>query len=133
MIVFFDTSVHVAMLRGQLAAGDLGWARPHTLRMSPVVAHELLRGARTQRTRRAVERLVAALLPLEPPSWRLAWLEAARLLRAVFAGHEEVGLTRLQNDCLLALTAHLTGAALLTRDRHFQVLAGKKSFTVQMV
>jgi len=36
--------------------------------------------------------------------------------------HEDVGLDRLQNDVLLALTARSTGSLLLTRDRHFQTL-----------
>jgi predicted nucleic acid-binding protein len=133
MIVFFDTSVHVALMRGDISVADLGVAAPHTLRLSPIVGHDLLRGARRTGVRRVVERIVAQLLPVEVPSWRAAWLEAGRLLPRVFEQHEDIGLARLQNDCLIALTAHGTGALLVTRDRHFRSIARARPFALEVV
>lgn len=122
MIGFFDTSVHVALLRGHVSLDDvLGRAPVGPVRLSPVVASELQRGSRG-RTRRAVERLVARMVPIEPPSWRTDFLEAGRLLAGIFADHEAIGLARLQNDVLIALTARHTGAMLVALDGHFAAL-----------
>lgn len=129
-IAFFDTSVHVALLRGELDVGRVLEAVPgRPVRLSPVVASELLR-ASGRRARRQVERLVEQLVPIEPPSWRSAFLEAGRLLPAVFPDHEEVGLARLQNDLLIALTARHTGALLVTFDAHFQSLRRRLAFAL---
>lgn len=65
---------------------------------------------------------------IEPPSWRAAFLDAGTLLRRVFVDHEAIGLARLQNDVLLALTARHTGAVLVTRDRHFEALRRHLTF-----
>jgi predicted nucleic acid-binding protein len=75
-----------------------------------------------------VERLVASLVPIEPPSWRAAWLEAGRLLPSVSGKHEGAGLARLQNDVLIALTARHTGAMLVSRDSHFRTLQRRLGF-----
>lgn len=122
MIAFFDTSLHVALLRGALALDDVLEKAPiGPVRMSPVVASELLRGARG-RARRAVDRLVERLVPIEPPSWRDAFLEAGRLLPRIWSEHGSVGLARLQNDVLIALTARHSGGLLVTMDAHFDTL-----------
>jgi predicted nucleic acid-binding protein len=133
MIAFFDTSVHIDVLRGDMQLADV-LARVHggPVRLSPIVASELLRGA-SAKAARAVERLVTALVPIEPPSWRGAWLEAGRLLPRVFANHESVGLARLQNDVLLALTARHTGAVLVSKDRHFVQLQRQIRFTAVLL
>jgi len=133
MIAFFDTSVHIDVLRGDLQLADV-LARIHggPVRLSPIVASELLRGASTKAAR-AVERLVAALVPIEPPSWRSAWLEAGRLLPRVFTNHESMGLARLQNDVMLALTARHTGAVLVSKDRHFVQLQRQVRFSAVLL
>jgi predicted nucleic acid-binding protein len=131
MIVFFDTSVHVDILRGALDPMKL--LALGTVRMSHVVASELLRGARTPAARRVVERLVTSLVSLEPGSWRNAWLEVGRTVPHILPDHEEIGLGRLQNDCLIALTARLTGATLVTRDSHFKTIRAAKSFALELV
>ncbi len=133
MIAFFDTNVHVPLLLGRVGlerlldrVGNL------PVRLSPVVASELLRGT-SGRTRRSVERLVDQLLPIEPPSWRRCWLETGRLLPRIFRHHEAIGLARLQNDCLLALTARHTGAVFLTADSHFEILRRNLPFELRTV
>lgn len=128
MIAFFDTSVHVALLRGQCTLDDVrAHAAVGPVRLSPVVASELLRGTQ-KRARRAVERLVTRMVPIEPPSWRTGFLEAGRLLPRAFADHEQIGLARLQNDVLIALTARHTGALLVALDPHFAALRRLVSF-----
>jgi predicted nucleic acid-binding protein len=102
------------------------------VRPSPIVAGELLRGT-AARSRRAVEDLIAKQLPIEPPSWRRAWLDAGRLLPAVFSDHEDVGLSRLQNDCLWALTARRTGALFVTADRHFEAIRRRLPFPLKIL
>jgi predicted nucleic acid-binding protein len=122
MIAFFDTSIHIPLLSGMLSwetlLQEIG---SFPVRLSPVVASELLRGVSGQ-GRRRVEKLVSRLLPLDPPSWRRCWYETGRLLPKIFPDHEEVGLARLQNDCLLAFTARYTGAVFLTTDGHFETI-----------
>lgn len=130
MIAFFDTSVHIDLLRAERPLADvLDRVHGGPVRLSPVVASEMLRGARGRAVRQ-VERLVAALLPIEPPSWRRAWLEAGSLLPRIFADHEEIGLARLQNDVLLALTARHTGAVLVSKDGHFEALQRRLRFAL---
>jgi predicted nucleic acid-binding protein len=132
MIVFCDTNVHVAVLRGALTPARLAELAPGTLRLSPVVASELLRGSRGK-ARRAVEKLVAQLIPIEPGAWRPAWLAAGRTLAEVFEKHESIGLARLQNDCLLALTARDAGALFVTADQHFAALRRAIPFALKLL
>jgi predicted nucleic acid-binding protein len=133
MIAFFDTSVHIAILRGTLAADEaLRRVAYAAIRLSPVVVSELLRGSKG-RARRSVDRLVAQLVPLEPPSWRRAWIDAGKLMPSVFPDHDAVGLTRLQNDLLLALTARYTGAMLLATDRHFATIRRLVPFELEVM
>ena len=43
-------------------------------------------------------------------------------LDRVLEEREEIGLARLQNDILLALTSRYTGALFLTSDAHFDTI-----------
>jgi predicted nucleic acid-binding protein len=129
MIAFFDTCVHVDLLRGTRLLDDLMARIGGPIRLSPIVAHELLRGARGHALR-AVKELVARLQPLEPPSWRRCFLDAASLVRAVFPHHEDVGIGRLQNDALLALTARHTGALFVTCDAQFAAIRRRVPFSL---
>ena len=122
MIAFFDTNVHIDVLRGRRSLAEVLTAiGSPPVRLSPVVASELLRGV-SGHGARSVMRLVRGLVTLEPPSWRSCWLEAGRLLPRIFSDHEALGLARLQNDVLLALTARHTGTLFVTGDAHFAVL-----------
>lgn len=133
MIAFFDTSVHIDILRGALEVADvLERVQGGPVRMSPIVASELLRGA-SGKAARVVERLASSLVSIEPPSWRNAWLEAGRILPRAFASHENVGLARLQNDVLLALTARHTGAVLVSRDAHFRTIQRHLRFSALLI
>jgi predicted nucleic acid-binding protein len=133
MIAFFDTSVHVDVLRGTRSLADILAATGHPpVRLSPVVASELLRGV-SGRSARSVMRLVRGLVTLEPPSWRACWLEAGQLLPRIFRNHEVVGLARLQNDLLLALTARHTGTLFVTLDTHFTTLRRYVPFSLKVL
>ena len=133
MIAFFDTSIHVDVLSRRLPLDDaIRAAGGGPVRLSPVVASELLRGASGSALLR-VEELVKRLVPLEPPSWRRCWVEAGRLLPKVYPHHERVGLARLQNDALLALSARYTGTLFLTRDTHFETLRTHVPFALRLL
>lgn len=133
MIAFFDTSVHIDILTGQLLLEDAVLAvGGGPIRLSPVVASELLRGAIGRSTAR-VEEIVKRHRPIEPPLWRRCWVDAGRLLPKVFRRHDAVGLARLQNDTLLALTARYTGTLLLTRDGHFATLRHHAPFALKIL
>lgn len=122
MIAFFDSSIHIDLLLGRLTLDSILQEIGNLpVRLSPVVASELLRGVSGQ-AGRSVEKLIDQLVPLEPSSWRRCWYEAGRLLPKIFPTHEEVGLARLQNDLLLALTSRHTGALFVTTDPHFNTI-----------
>jgi predicted nucleic acid-binding protein len=122
MIAFFDTCVHIDLLIGALSFDQVVQKMGSVpVRLSPVVASELLRGVSKQ-PRRVMEQLIRQLVPIEPPSWRQCWYDAGRLLPDIFRDHEEIGLSRLQNDLLLALTARHTGALFVTTDGHFEAI-----------
>ncbi len=122
MIAFFDTSVHIDLLTGRLSLDALfAEIGSFPVRLSPVVASELLRGASVQ-GRNTIDRLIGRLISIEPPSWRQCWYDAGRLLPRIFSDYEEIGLSRLQNDLLLALTARHTGALFVTGDEHFNAI-----------
>jgi len=133
MIAFFDTSVHIDILRGDLHVADvLERVQGGPVRLSPVVASELLRGA-SGKAARDDRRETSSLVPIEPPSWRNAWLEAGRILPKAFASYEHIGLARLQNDVLLALTARHTGAVLVSRDAHFRAIQRHVRFSALVI
>ena len=131
MIAFFDTSIHIPLLSGRLSWETVLQACGNVpVRLSPVVASELLRGI-SGPGRRQVEKLIRQLVPLQPPSWQRCWYETGRLLPQIFPDHEAVGLARLQNDCLLALSARYTGAIFLTADGHFDTLRRHIPFSLR--
>jgi predicted nucleic acid-binding protein len=133
MIAFFDTSIHIPLLAGALSWDTvLQEVGRCPVRLSPVVASELLRGV-SGSDQRQVETLVSQLVPLDPPSWRRCWYEAGRLLPQIFPDHEAVGLARLQNDCLLALTARYTGALFLAADGHFVTIRRYVPFSLRLL
>ena len=130
MIAFFDTCIHIDLLTGALSFDQVVQKIGSVpVRLSPVVASELFRGV-SKRPRSVIERLVRQLVPIEPPSWRQCWHDAGRLLPEIFQDHEEIGLSRLQNDLLLALTARHTGALFVTTDSHFEAMHRLISFHV---
>ena len=133
MIAFFDTNVHIDVLRGTRSLAEvLAPIGNPPVRLSPVVASELLRGV-SGRGARSVIRLVRGSVTLEPPSWRSCLLETGRLLSRIFSDHEAVGLARLQNDLLLALTARHTGTLFVTGDAHFTALRRYVPFTLKVL
>jgi predicted nucleic acid-binding protein len=128
MIAFFDTCIHIDLLTGALSLDQVVQKMGNVpVRLSPVVASELLRVV-SKRPQRVIERLVRQLVPIEPPSWRQCWYDAGRLLPEVFRDHEEIGLSRLQNDVLLALTARHTEALFVTTDGHFEAMRRRIAF-----
>jgi predicted nucleic acid-binding protein len=122
MIYTLDTNVLIDALRRpaeMLLFNDfLKWALPRTA-LSSVVASELLVGARTDSTRRLVER---ELLDAFARRGRIvAPSVTARAKTGLVLGHEaarSIGAS-WQNDLLLAHTACEFGWNVITRDRDF--------------
>jgi predicted nucleic acid-binding protein len=133
MIVLCDTSIYVALLRGTLSVREFAELAPGVPQLSPVVASELLRGVKKPGPSRRLGDLIGKMTPAEPKSWRAAWLETGRLLPQIFQDHEEIGLARLQNDCLIALTSRDTGALLVAADGHFASLQKRIPFSLKLV
>jgi len=100
-------------LRGLLEAGD-------ELGTTEVVLMEILAGARSDREREALRRLLygrCAFLPLRAPA---DYERAAELFRRCRRGGETV---RKMTDCLVAVVAIGAGVELLHRDADFVAIA----------
>jgi predicted nucleic acid-binding protein len=125
----FDTSIYIAALRrGNDAALALRRvAADAPLWLSSVVLEELYAGA-GDRERRAVERLerdfdrVKRLLVPNLNDWTQAGRVLARL--ASKYDYEQIGLGRLTNDALIAMSAGRLGIQVLTaNERDYRRLA----------
>jgi len=122
MIYTLDTNVIVDALRRpeemHLLKEFLDWALPQTA-LSSVVASELLAGARTDSTRRLVDRELLGAFErrgrIVAPSIS-AWSKTGHLLGR--SGTTSIGAS-WQNDVLLAHTAREFGWTIVTRDKDF--------------
>ncbi len=131
MIALFDTNIYIDELIGRLPAGKFNkWRLQYILRLSPVVYHELLRGARNLSL---IHEIRQKTLLLPAPSFTM-WEKSAYILRHFrekFGSSEE--LHKLQNDILIALSARENGALLITRDKHFKQIADFLAFSYLIV
>ena len=125
MIYTLDTNVIVDALRVPVELerlkAFLGWALPTTV-LSSVVAAELLAGARTEKTHRALDESF-----LEPFQRRgRIFAPSSAVWRRMGALVARIDLANLsasrQNDVLLAAQARESGWTLITRDRDFDTL-----------
>jgi predicted nucleic acid-binding protein len=132
--VLFDSSVYITALRGgkDTPLGLRKLAEGAPLWLSAVVLEELYAGA-TTKNRPAVERLERdfgkARRILAPNIGD--WSNAGRVLARVAAkhGYEQIGLGRLTNDTLIAVSAGRIGITVMTANqRDFGLLAAFYSF-----
>lgn len=128
MIAFFDTNIYVDYLKG-IFPKDLyrQYFERFIIRLSPVVYEELIRCIRSVELKKRVEEMVEKVIFLAPPTTKM-WIRAGELAGKVVGSYDEPSLTRIQNDLLIALTAHQNGATLITQDRHFQQIQKHLSF-----
>lgn len=115
-----DTDVLIDALRGKGAADRIR-AELATGRLATTVVsvYELLAGAKSERDREQIERLLAAIepLPVDPAAAR----EAASIARELEARGLRIGPA----DTLIAGICRLRSATLLTRNRaHFERVPG---------
>lgn len=120
-MIIVDSDVLIDAMRGVSPAREriALELRAGSLATTAVTAFELLSGARTDRQRRQVETLLAALsiIPLDGPSAR----DAAALRRELQAQGEAIGMA----DYLIAGICRTRSAILLTRNRrHFERVPG---------
>jgi predicted nucleic acid-binding protein len=125
--VLFDTTLYVAALRrsdfsflGTRRAAPAGDDRASPLWLSAVVLEELYAGARNRRTRKlcaslekSFEKVGRLLVPLQT-DWSASGQVLARIAQKY--GHELIGLSRLTNDTLIAVSAGRTGLTVITEN-----------------
>lgn len=123
-MILADTSAWVEFLRATGSAAHLrlrdALDRGEEVATTEIVLMEVLAGARSDRDRDELRRLLygrCAFLPLHGPA---DFERAAELYRRCHAGGETV---RKLTDCLVAVVAIRAGAAILHRDADFDVIA----------
>jgi predicted nucleic acid-binding protein len=135
----FDTSIYISALRrGDDAALTLRRIASNApLWLSAVVLEELYAGARGQglrageRLERDFERAKRILVP-NLGDWTQTGRVLARL--AVEYGYEQIGLGRLTNDALIAMSAGRMGIRVLTaNERDYRRLAEFRPFHWQAI
>lgn len=115
---FFDTGVYVnAFFKKLLPRHEFEkFFSLYEIYLSPVVRHELLLGTVHQKTRKELERFFDQCPLLGAPSEK-TWDRATGIMKQL--GWKE---NRQQNDVLIALTAHVETATLITYDSHFSMI-----------
>lgn len=121
--VLIDTSVLIAVERGQLDLDGLTADPQEPIAMSAVTAHELLRGlarlpsgVRRARSERWVETLLSAVPVIEYD------LDVARVHAALWAEMSASGRPLGVHDQMIAATAISLGYDLATRDGAFEAV-----------
>jgi tRNA(fMet)-specific endonuclease VapC len=121
--VLIDTSVLIAVERGQLDLDAVAAYPREPIAMSAVTAHELLRGlarlpsgVRRARSERWLETLVGAVPVIEYD------LDVARVHAALWAEMSASGRPLGVHDQMIAATAITLGYDLATRDAAFEAV-----------
>lgn len=121
--VLIDTSVLIAIERGELALEALAADPGEPLAISAVTAHELLRGVarlppgvRRARSERWLETLLGAVPVIEYD------LDVARVHAALWAEMSASGKSLGEHDQMIAATAISLGYDLATRDGAFDAV-----------
>lgn len=121
--VLIDTSVLIAIERGDLNLEAVVADPDEPLALSAVTAHELLRGlarlppgVRRARSERWLETLLAAVPVIDYD------LDVARVHAALWAEMSAAGRTLGVHDQMIAATAISLGYDLATRDRGFDTV-----------
>jgi len=121
--VLIDTSVLIAIERGELDLDTVVADPQEPLALSAVTAHELLRGVarlpagvRRARSERWLETLLSAVPVIEYD------LDVARVHAALWAEMSASGTSLGEHDQMIAATAISLGYDLLTRDAAFDAV-----------
>lgn len=121
--VLIDTSVLIAIERGELDLDAVTADPQEPLALSAVTAHELLRGVarlppgvRRARSERWLETLLGAVPVVEYD------LDVARVHAALWAEMSASGRELGERDQMIAATAISLGYGLATRDRAFETV-----------
>lgn len=121
MLALFDTNIYIGDLSDTIPETQTQlWRNQYVIRLSPIVHHELLRGAKEKRW---VDEIKQKTVMTPAPTANM-WEKSAEVLRELvikFGLNEQ--MFRLQNDVLLALTARHVGALVISQDKHFLEIA----------
>ncbi len=119
MIAFFDTNIYIDYLKGSFPQALYErYFREYIIRICPVVYQELIRGIRSNSIKKRVVQITKPIKFLPPPTQSM-WIRTGELAAIVMKSRNERSLEKIQNDLLIALTAHSNGATLITQDRDF--------------
>lgn len=128
MGILIDTSVLIAVERGQLDLEAAAGRDDEALGLSAVTAHELLRGlarlpagVRRARSERWLEMLLTSFPVFEYD------LDVARVHAALWAELSAKGITLGAHDAMIAATALSLGYELATRDVGFRAVPELKT------
>lgn len=121
MLALFDTNIYIGDLSDTIPETQTQlWRSQYVIRLSPIVHHELLRGAKEKHW---VDEIKQKTVMTPAPTTKM-WEKSAEVLRELVI---KLGLNeqmfRLQNDVLLALTARHIGALVISQDKHFLEIA----------
>lgn len=121
--VLIDTSVLIAVERGELDLGAVSADPDEPIALSAITAHELLRGVarlpagvRRARSERWLETLLGAMPIIEYD------VDVARVHAALWAEMASSGRALGEHDQMIAATAISAGYDLATRDRAFEAV-----------
>lgn len=121
MLALFDTNIYIGDLSDTIPETQTQlWRSQYVIRLSPIVHHELLRGAKEKRW---VDEIKQKTVMTPAPTANM-WEKSAEVLRELvikYGLNEQ--MFRLQNDVLLALTARHVGALVISQDKHFLEIA----------
>ncbi len=130
--VIFDTSVLVDRLRSNRHAQRMNESSL-LVRYSSVVLAELLRGATEAEERKFVAILTKSRFILTPTTKN--WLESGEILARINAdeGFQPAKLRDLHFDVLIALTARVHGAKVITSNRaDFELIRKYRKFELEV-
>lgn len=131
--VLFDTTLLIAHYNdGRFTEPIQEVLSDRILRFSAIALYELGRGAHDRTSLKIYRDLLklaeGKIVTPSESNWRVATDISQRLLRS--KRYDKIGVSLLQNDILIALSARTTGGTLVTLDRDFEVLQSLMTFNL---
>lgn len=119
-MIFIDSCIFIEHLRAGRDPAQVfaPYAQSVDLATCGVIRCEVLRGMRTPKSRAALEAYFDCLLYI--PTLNHIWEAAEQLLWETDRRGFQIPLT----DAVIAVSAIKAGGAVLTKDKHFQVIPG---------
>ncbi len=129
MKAFFDTTVYINTFFKTLLPREefIRLFSLYDIVVCPIVKHELLLGTIHPKTKKELEHFFDRCPVIEAPH-RKMWEKMTELMKSL-----KWRENRQQNDLLIALTAQEENAALITYDKHFEMIHKHISFELVLL